>query len=263
MEVSVGICFVIQPFDGARFDKRYEDVFVPAIVDADLDPYRVDRDPAATIPIEQIEEGIRRSTACLADISTDNPNVWFELGFAIASGKPVIIVCEQQLNRRFPFDVQHRAIITYKAESSRDFDDLQQQITQRLLAAIAKGDALENVAEYSRTVDVEGLNQHEIAALIALGENIGAPEDRVSAWSIRHDLEQVGYTRIAITLALTTLLRKGMIHTDKDHDMNGDPYYVYWLSNQGLSWLLDNQHMLVMKRETKSKSQVEEDDIPF
>ena len=37
-------CFVIQPFDGGqRYDKRYKDVFEPAIKNADLEPYRVDR----------------------------------------------------------------------------------------------------------------------------------------------------------------------------------------------------------------------------
>jgi len=47
-------CFVIQPFDGGRFDKRFDDVFAPAITAADLDPYRVDRDPSVAIPVEQI-----------------------------------------------------------------------------------------------------------------------------------------------------------------------------------------------------------------
>lgn len=40
-------CFVIQPFDGGPFDKRYDDVIAPAIVAAGLEPYRVDRDPRA------------------------------------------------------------------------------------------------------------------------------------------------------------------------------------------------------------------------
>jgi hypothetical protein len=76
------ICFVIQPFDGGPFDKRYEDIFVPAIEAAGLEPYRVDRDPAAMIPIDDIQVGIRKADACLADISSPNPNVWFGLGFA-------------------------------------------------------------------------------------------------------------------------------------------------------------------------------------
>jgi len=80
-------CFVIQPFDGGRFDKRYTDVFKPAIEAAGLDLYRVDRDPSVSIPVNNIEQGIRGAAVYLADITLDNPNVWFELGYALATEK--------------------------------------------------------------------------------------------------------------------------------------------------------------------------------
>jgi len=75
-------CFVIQPFDSAgKFDKRYKETFVPAIVAAGLEPYRVDQDARADVLITSIEDGIRSAASaavCLADITTDNPNVWYE-----------------------------------------------------------------------------------------------------------------------------------------------------------------------------------------
>ncbi|HEY2291831.1 MAG TPA: hypothetical protein VGM86_14115, partial [Thermoanaerobaculia bacterium] len=101
-------CFVIQPFDKSTFDKRYRDVFKPAIEAAGLEPYRVDEDPSVSIPMEDIERGIRNSAACLAEITTDNPNVWFELGYAIALLKEVAIACSDERKTKFPFDVQHR-----------------------------------------------------------------------------------------------------------------------------------------------------------
>jgi hypothetical protein len=54
-------CFVIQPFDEGKYDDRYEDIVDPAIKDAGFNPYRVDRDPAVSIPIESIEKGIKES----------------------------------------------------------------------------------------------------------------------------------------------------------------------------------------------------------
>jgi len=125
----MGTCFVIQPFDGGPFDKRYEDIFVPAIAAAELEPYRVDRDPRVSIPIEEIEAGIRASDACLADITKDNPNVWYELGYAIASQKEVVLVCSKERASKFPFDVQHRTIIHYSTDSPRDFEELKERIT--------------------------------------------------------------------------------------------------------------------------------------
>ena len=103
-------CFVIQPFDRGVYDKRYVDVFRPSIEAAGLDPYRVDEDPSVAIPIRDIERGIRNAEVCFAEISTDNPNVWFELGYAIAARKPVVMVCSES-RIRFPFDVAHRTIV--------------------------------------------------------------------------------------------------------------------------------------------------------
>ena len=68
-------CFVIQPFDSGIFDKRYDDVFAPAIQDAGLEPYRVDRDPSVSIPIDDIESGIQNSELCLAEITTVDSNL--------------------------------------------------------------------------------------------------------------------------------------------------------------------------------------------
>jgi hypothetical protein len=45
-------CFVIQPFDRGKFDRRYKDTFKPAIEAAGFEPYRVDEDPSVSIPIE-------------------------------------------------------------------------------------------------------------------------------------------------------------------------------------------------------------------
>jgi len=102
----------MQPFDRARYDSLYQQVFMPAIRDANLEPYRVDNDPGASIPIQTIEEEITKSMACFGEISEDNPNVWFELGYALAREKPLCLVCSDT-RTKFPFDVQHRKIITY------------------------------------------------------------------------------------------------------------------------------------------------------
>src|ERR1017187_4179022 len=118
MDVN-GRCCVFQPFDKGAHDKRYEDTLAPAIKAAGLEPYRVDRDDGAVIPIETLHDEIRSATLCLADIGTRNANVMYELGYAIASGKDVVIICSNQLADAFPFDIRHRGIIQYAADSVR------------------------------------------------------------------------------------------------------------------------------------------------
>src|ERR1035438_3222209 len=131
-------CFVIQRFDKGPYDKRYRDVLAPAIRQAGFEPYRVDDDPGATVVIEDVETGIRESEICLADITPDNPNVWYEVGFALANGKPVVLICAEPRPTPFPFDVRHRHIIMYSLDSPRDFDFLATEIATRLKAQAKK-----------------------------------------------------------------------------------------------------------------------------
>jgi 8-oxo-dGTP pyrophosphatase MutT (NUDIX family) len=130
----MGICLVIQPFDRGPFDKRYEDVFRPAIEAAGLQPYRIDLAPDVRVPIEDFQEKVRVATVCLAEITTNNPNVWFELGYAIAIRKEVVLVCSDKRRGSYPFDIQHRHIIKYSTESKQDYDRLKEQLTERLKA---------------------------------------------------------------------------------------------------------------------------------
>jgi hypothetical protein len=225
----------MQPFDRGRYDKRYEDVFVPAICDAGLEPYRVDRDPGVSIPIEDIQAGIESCEACLAEISTDNPNVWFELGYAIASQRKALLVCSDERRSRFPFDVQHRSIIKYSAESPRDFELLRTQITARLKALLRKTEQLGQVAQISPIAKVEGLEQYEIAALVAVAQQISNPSDGIDAYRIRDDMERAGFTKLAATLGLTALLDKGMLETFEVEERDSDPYTAYRVTAKGMS----------------------------
>jgi len=151
-------CFMIQPFDSGKFDKRFDDVYVPAIEAAGLEAYRVDRDPGVEVPIDAIEEGIRNAAVCLADITTDNPNVWYELGFAFAAGRPVVMVCSnERTSGKYPFDIQHRTVINYKPESASDFESLKAALTERIQALLNKTEALRQIAESDQSAPTQGL----------------------------------------------------------------------------------------------------------
>lgn len=251
-------CFVMQPFDGSVFDSRYEDVFAPAIRDAGLEAYRVDQDPKVSIPIQEIENGIRDSGICLADISLDNPNVWFELGFAIASFKEVVLVCSDQRQAKFPFDVQHRSIIRYSTGAPRDFDVLRQNITKRIKALLQKVETLSSISDISKLRKIEGLEQHEVVALAALGENIDTTEDVAAVYQIRRDMENYGFTKLATTMALKTLYDKGLIESGEYRDYEGESYTGYALTETGWQWILENKQQFVLKRPQNNDS-----DIPF
>ncbi|MCH7701602.1 MAG: hypothetical protein IID37_07930 [Planctomycetes bacterium] len=270
----MGTCFVIQPFDDGKFDKRYEDVFSPAVCAAGLKPYRVDRDPSVSIPIEDIQSGIQASDVCLADISTDNPNVWFELGYAIAAQREVVLVCSDERASRFPFDVQHRSIIRYSTESSSDFEKLREKIESRIKATLQRREKLGQVARIQSvakveglaqhqlaTLDVEGLAQHQLATLVSVAERLDAPNDSISAYQIRQAMESAGFTALATTLGLRALLDIGMLESFEDSDYQGETFIAYRVTNSGMTWLLENQASLNLIQEIRTAA--DELDSPF
>ncbi len=172
------ICFVIQPFDqGSRFDKRYQDAFKPALAEAGLDAYRVDRDPNAEVLIDAIEKGILRATICLADVTKDNPNVWYELGLAYAARKSVILICGDEREGALPFDIQHRNVIQYKSESANDFEALKQQITERAKTLFERAIKYQ-MNDADPIAPQAGLPQREIQLLGVVAGATAAPGTR-------------------------------------------------------------------------------------
>lgn len=270
-------CFVIQPFDGGQFDKRFDDVLSPAIVDAGLNAYRVDRDPTVTVPIDAIESGIRDSAACIADISTDNPNVWFELGYAMSCQKPVVLICAASRPTRFPFDIQHRHIIKYNTEAPRDFTLLRNEIAERLRAALAKEASVQSLSQTALR-ETQGLEPHEIAALVIIAESDLDPDSFPGAHSLKQDMAKAGYTELATVLAVKALRAKGLVGSVEAQGYN-ESYTAYHLLDSGMQWLQSNRNRLMLKKgaprpqvapqpsddfeDFPDASDNEEDDLPF
>ena len=240
---------MIQPFDeGGKFDKRYTDVFAPAIRGAGLDPYRVDTDPNVSIPIDEIQDGIRRASVCLVDITLDNPNVWFELGYALASDKDICLVCSEERTGKYPFDVQHRTIIKYRVESPSDFTSLQLKITEPLKAMMEKSETLAIIGAQSPIKEPEGLLQHEMIVLASIAENRQGPGDSVSHTILRTELERFGYNNLALNIGLEGLMERGMITSTKEegHDYPYT-YTAYLIQPEGAKWIVRNYERLQLK----------------
>lgn len=257
-------CFVIQPFDAGRFDKRFKDAFKPAIEEAGLEPYRVDQDPQVEVPIQAIEDGIRASVICLADITTDNPNVWYELGYAFASATPVVMVCcDERGGARYPFDIQHRTVVNYSSESSSDFEDLRNKIRARIEALLQKGESLKKIAAASPLNDVQGLSQQELAVLASLAGDAAIPDSTTSMYSLQRDVESAGFTSVGFGLGLRRLLRKQFVESIQDTDYSGEVYPAAKLTHAGWAWIENNEAMFALKKKPQSKGGFEDDDIPF
>ncbi|MEN0050606.1 MAG: hypothetical protein AAF806_26310 [Bacteroidota bacterium] len=104
-------CFVMMPFTDP-IGGYYQSVFKPAIEKVGMIPVRADNDIFGTGKIvEQIWDGIQSATVLVAELSSRNPNVYYELGLAHALKKPVVLVSSK--DEDVPFDLQHVRVIYY------------------------------------------------------------------------------------------------------------------------------------------------------
>jgi hypothetical protein len=253
-------CFVIQPFDKGNFDNRYNDTFKPAIEKANLFPYRIDQDDSVRIPIEDIEKGISDSSICFAEITTGNPNVWYELGYAFARNKDVVMVCSEERGGKFPFDIQHRQVIVYKTGSKSDYEQLEEKVTKKIVAFLEKSKKVEKL-QSSPVVETEGLKSHEIALLIIMAQSQFTSLDSVTIPHLKTEMNKAGYTDIATGVGIRTLIKKNFIYVDTEVDRFGEgyPYQVARVSDEGEDWILNNQDQLIFRTEDKKQ----DDELTF
>ena len=249
---KVPSCFVAQPFDEGKFDKRYRDVFEPAIIAGGAEPYRIDKDPSADVPIEEIERRITMSSLFFSDISIDNPNVWFEVGYAKAASKPMCVVCEKSQRHRLPFDVQHISVIFYSTESSSDFSELNVRIKERIEALVARQDVRQREGLISAGKKHAGLADHELSALSFIASKAGGIRSPTYGYPFREAMRSAGYTELASSLALSKLERTGYIVVDTgttNHPFSDEPeeWESYMLTSDGWAWIEENQRHLNLK----------------
>ncbi len=256
-------CFIIQPFDDGEYDKRCSDIYEPALERAGFEAYRVDQDPSVSVLIDAIEEGISKATICLADISADNPNVWYELGFAVAAAKPIILICSDKRNRRFPFDIQHRSIITYRSDSISDFEKLKQQISEKAEAFLSPSLLLAQAEMASEVLPATGLSHQELIVIGLLAGETAILESTVSFHSLKHDAERAGLTPIGFGLAIRRLVSNKFVSKITETDADDYEYLAVQLTGMGWKWIEDNKKNFALTRSKAPPPMDLDDEIPF
>lgn len=259
------ICFVIQPFTNT-YNKRFDDLYKPAIEAAGMTAYRVDQDSSATVLVEAIEKNIKRAAVCLADITEDNPNVWYELGFAYAAGRPVVMACSderQKGGKRFPFDIQHRAIVTYKTESTRDFEAFKENLTVKLRAMHEQGEVLEEMAEQANVASIDGLSPHELNVLAVAASSVAQDDCPTSVWEVRSACERAGLNNFGFNLGVRRLKAKRFMEAVELEDEHGESYPGMRVTEKAWQWIEENEDKFTFHTTGAKTADPFDDEIPF
>ena len=127
-------CFVMQPFS-APLGEYYEKIYRPAIEKAGLKSVRADADIFGTGKIiDQVWRGITEAKVLVAELTSRNANVFYELGLAHALEKPVVLVSSSEED--VPFDLQHIRVIYYDVNDPFWGNKLIDKVAENVLSAI-------------------------------------------------------------------------------------------------------------------------------
>jgi hypothetical protein len=106
------LCFVLMPFK-EPLDKIYESTVKPAVEAKGLVCRRADSIRSNRVVMHDIWKSLCEARIVIAELTTRNPNVFYELGIAHTLGKETIMLAQRE-GERVPFDLAHIRRINYE-----------------------------------------------------------------------------------------------------------------------------------------------------
>jgi tetratricopeptide (TPR) repeat protein len=140
------LCFVLMPFgrkpDAAGrivdFDRVYQELISPAIAQADMQPLRADEEMTGGIIHKPMFERLILCEYAVADLTTANANVFYELGIRHAVRKWSTVLMFAEGGSQLPFDVAPLRALPYKltaAGTPHNVDASMAALASRLVEA--------------------------------------------------------------------------------------------------------------------------------
>ncbi|MEZ9015257.1 hypothetical protein AB6D76_23605 [Vibrio splendidus] len=169
---SVKTCFVIMPisgqtgYDSTHFTYVYEDIIKPAIELAGMVPVRADETVNTNLIQLDILRKVIESDIAICDMSSKNPNVFYELGVRQAFDKPTVLMIDDATDA--PFDVSSLRYVNYKKEMGyRDVKSAITRLKETLLETFEKKDDKSEINSLIRLMELTTpaqLSQMDISA---------------------------------------------------------------------------------------------------
>ena len=180
LESSSTLCFVMMPIN-RELESVYWNLIRPTAESLGLVPLRADQIVASGVIMEQIRAAIRESRVCIADVSSANSNVLYELGLAEALGKPVVLIA--QTGSRPPFDIANTRYIAYDADAPENARDM-------VAAALIEQLERNKVDEVQALID-NGLYRAAVAGMGVILEHTLQQRIRSSGIKTRYRLSSI------------------------------------------------------------------------
>jgi len=107
--------------------RRIRDVVEDSLEDAGVTPVFFEKMAEPGVLVDVITDAIKSSNFIVADVSDNNGNVLFELGFAYALGKPALLMMNTKAGNRLPLELGSHHTIFYSPD---DLKGLKQSLAR-------------------------------------------------------------------------------------------------------------------------------------
>lgn len=133
--------FVVMQFNTPEYEELFKDVIEPVCDSAGLRVYRADQTYSPGVIVADIQNQIAMSRVIIAEITPVNGNVYYEVGYADALRKPIILVADKRVEE-LPFDVRPYRTIFY--DNTIGGKNRVQEALTKFLTAITGGSGAES-----------------------------------------------------------------------------------------------------------------------
>jgi len=163
------------PEEKLFYDMVYDHIIFPAFQKAGLIGVRIDRETVGDKPLnDAIEKRLQKAPLVIADLSGNNPNVLYELGYRRAHGKPFVCISSKPSDAAFWAGFFQ--IIDYTKQHS--VARIAEAITQVYAEFNVRSTSENRLVELSETVRDRGVFDNPF-------------QDRMAAWRIGRTWEDV------------------------------------------------------------------------
>lgn len=141
-------CFVVSPIgdEGTEVRKRADQLFKyiiqPVCEECNLIPIRADQINASDAINQTVLDHLNKDALVIADLTSHNPNVFYEMGYRVASKKPIIHL--KQINESIPFDVSSIRTFDYDLSDLDSVDKIKERLIKTINNMVVFEDAVED-----------------------------------------------------------------------------------------------------------------------
>jgi len=147
-------------FVAIDFGKEFDDIYetIKEIIEkAGYNPRRADKEHYSDYIMDWIKTKIKESRFVVAEISTGNLGVYFEIGYALGRGIPVITILKQESDEDDPFKKVHFDLKQFNTIVYKTPEELNERLYYRIVSlfgTLKKGNDLKD--EQTQKTDRSG-----------------------------------------------------------------------------------------------------------